>query len=48
PVTAAGFIRTVPQARAILAAGAVAVNTSCQPLWGLTPAELGRSPDSNG
>ncbi|BCV25968.1 glycerol-3-phosphate responsive antiterminator [Gelria sp. Kuro-4] len=40
PVMAAGFIRTVPQARAILAAGAVAVDTSCQALWWLTSADL--------
>lgn len=47
PVMAAGFIRTVPQARAILAAGAVAVDTSCRALWGLTPADLNRRGDQD-
>ncbi|HEY8347710.1 MAG TPA: glycerol-3-phosphate responsive antiterminator [Symbiobacteriaceae bacterium] len=44
PVMAAGFIRTADQARAILNAGAVAVDTSCKALWGLSRADLGVRP----
>jgi glycerol uptake operon antiterminator len=34
PLLAGGFVRTEPEARAIMAAGAVGVTTSWPPLWG--------------
>lgn len=37
PVMAAGFIRTKEQVKKILEAGVVAIDTSAQNLWGLTP-----------
>ncbi len=35
PLLAGGFVRTEPEVRAILAAGAVGVTTSWPPLWGM-------------
>lgn len=35
PLLAGGFVRTEAEARAILAAGAVGITTSWEPLWGL-------------
>ena len=36
PLLAGGFVRTEAEARAILAAGAVGITTSWEPLWGLS------------